>query len=245
MVTKKEDTPSRMARRKYEEKHKDVRREKSSNFQTMIPKDLYNEVTAFLDRIGMSKVNFIKEAYKIMKGMKENGIIKFNENEISLIEDDITRLDVDAIVNAANNSLLGGGGVDGAIHYAAGNELYEECKTLNGCKTGEAKITKGYKLKARHVIHTVGPIYQGVKEDSKLLSNCYMNSLNLAKENGVKSIAFPCISTGVYGYPMEEAVEVVMKTIEKWCVENADYGMKIIICCYGEEAYNSYKGHFE
>lgn len=170
-------------------------------------------------------------------------MIKFNACEITLIDADITKLDVDCIVNAANKSLLGGGGVDGAIHRAAGTELLKECAKLNGCKTGEAKITIGYNLKAKYIIHTVGPIY-GV-DDKNLLADCYENSLNLAKDNGIKSIAFPCISTGVYGYPQDEAAEVAMRTIEKWCVENPYYEMEIIICCYGKAALNYYEKFFD
>ena len=134
---------------------------------------------------------------------------------ITLVEGDITRLDVDAIVNAANSSLLGGGGVDGAIHRAAGPKLLQECRRLNGCETGEAKITKGYNLPARWVIHTVGPIWNGgAHHEATLLSRCYSNSLALAAEHQLKTIAFPSISTGIYGYPFEAACRIALETIK-------------------------------
>ena len=154
------------------------------------------------------------------------------KNQIQVVQGDITKLDCDGIVNAANRSLLGGGGVDGAIHRAAGPELLAECRTLHGCRTGEAKITKGYRLRAKYIIHTVGPIYSGTAEDATQLADCYRNSLNLAKEHELHSIAFPAISTGVYGYPLEDATEIAVKTVAQWLEAHADYAMQVIFCCF-------------
>lgn len=135
---------------------------------------------------------------------------------LDVLKVDITTLDVDAIVNAANKTLLGGGGVDGAIHKAAGPQLLEETKTLGGAETGEAKITKGYNLPAQHIIHTVGPVYQdGQQDEAELLADCYRNSLKLAEKYKVKTIAFPAISTGIYGYPLEEATTIAINTINQ------------------------------
>lgn len=133
-------------------------------------------------------------------------------DKLEIKQGDITKLEVDAIVNAANTSLLGGGGVDGAIHRAAGPGLLEECRALGGCPTGEARITKGYHLAARHVIHTVGPVYSGKPRDKVLLTGCYQDSLQLAADNNAASIAFPAISCGVYGYPIEEACKIAVDT---------------------------------
>ena len=154
---------------------------------------------------------------------------------------DITKLKVDAIVNAANSSLLGGGGVDGAIHRAAGPGLLNECRTLNGCRTGEAKITGGYNLPAKHVIHTVGPIYSGSVTDAEDLRNCYWNSLEVARKNDLHSIAFPGISTGVYGYPKKEAAKVALTAVKDWLAANPEYEIEITIVNFMEEDYLIYQ----
>lgn len=168
---------------------------------------------------------------------------------IHLTKGDITQLEVDAIVNAANSSLLGGGGVDGAIHRAAGKQLVEECRTLNGCNTGEAKITKGYNLKAKHVIHTVGPIWEDKydkdpTEAIKLLTDCYKNSLELADMNKLKTVAFPCISTGVYHFPNELASEVAVKTIREF-LKKSQYVKEVTICCFLDKDVEIYKNRFK
>lgn len=145
------------------------------------------------------------------------------------------------IVNAANESLLGGSGVDGAIHFAAGSQLLEECRMLGGCKTGQAKITKGYNLKADYVIHTVGPVYHFHKNPSQLLAGCYSNSLELAKHNDIHEIAFPAISTGVYGYPKDEAAHIAVGTVKNWLKENSDYEILIHFVCFGRRDYEIYE----
>jgi O-acetyl-ADP-ribose deacetylase len=163
------------------------------------------------------------------------------EKAIELITGDITDLDVDAIVNAANNSLLGGGGVDGAIHRAAGPGLLDECRSLNGCKTGKAKITSGHKLKARHVIHTVGPVWTGGNSDeSLLLASCYRTCLDLAFRNKIRSIAFPSISTGAYGFPKELAASIAVNETSRFLKDNS-FPEKVIFVAFSEADYEIYR----
>lgn len=158
------------------------------------------------------------------------------KQRVKVWQGDIVTLEVDAIVNAANSSLLGGGGVDGAIHRAAGPELVQECRMLHGCKTGQAKMTAGYKLRARHVIHTVGPVWQGGGAgESELLAACYRNSLQLAAESGLESIAFPGISTGIYGYPIDLAAGVASATVAAYLAEHGKPA-QVIFCTFDDVA---------
>lgn len=164
------------------------------------------------------------------------------ETKIELIKGDITKISADAVVNAANTTLLGGGGVDGAIHRAAGPQLLEECRDLDGCKTGEAKITKGYKLPARYVIHTAGPVWHGgTAKEEDLLASCYRNSLELAKKYSLKTIAFPSISTGVYRFPIEKASKIAYKTVRTFLKENPDIFEKIMFVVFSDEDLNVYE----
>jgi len=161
-------------------------------------------------------------------------------NRMQVLETDITKLAVDAIVNAANESLLGGGGVDGAIHRAAGPDLLDECGTLGGCQTGQAKITKGYRLPAQFVIHTVGPVWHGgSRNEPELLANCYRNSLALAAAHSVKSIAFPAISCGIYGYPIDQAVKIAVGEASAFLEQNT-LPEKVIFACFGRQIFDAY-----
>jgi O-acetyl-ADP-ribose deacetylase len=167
--------------------------------------------------------------------------MKNRDSKIEIIQGDITKLDVDAIVNAANTTLLGGGGVDGAIHRAAGTELLAECRTLGGCRPGEAKITRGYGLPARYVIHTVGPIWRGGKQhEPEILANCYRSSLQLAVENGLTTTAFPAISCGAYGYPIPDAAQTAVKTTRNF-LATEDKIDKVIFVLWGDDIYDAYR----
>ena len=163
--------------------------------------------------------------------------MRYCGTELEILTGDITTLEVDAIVNAANSSLLGGGGVDGAIHRAAGPDLVHECRLLGGCKTGQAKITQGYRLKARHIIHTVGPVWRGGDHgEADLLASCYRESLRVAQTHGLRSLAFPAISTGIYGYPLAEAAGVATRTVAAWLDAQPHQFDRIAFVCFGPEA---------
>ena len=167
--------------------------------------------------------------------------MKNADGRIRIVQGDITKLDVDAIVNAANTTLLGGGGVDGAIHRVAGPELLAECRTLGGCEPGQAKITRGYRLPARFVIHTVGPVWRGGKHDeARTLANCYRNSLKVAVENKIRTIAFPAISCGAYGYPIQGAVGIASKATRDFLATN-DEIQRVIFVVWGEDVYHAYR----
>jgi len=166
------------------------------------------------------------------------------DDRIEIVEGDITRIKADAIVNAANETLLGGGGVDGAIHHAAGPGLLDECRKLGGCATGQAKITAGYRLPARHVIHTVGPVWRGGgRGEAELLGSCYRESLNLAARSGVRTIAFPAISCGIYGYPIDQAARIAISETRHFLSQSGAIE-KVILVCFGEETFRSYRQAF-
>lgn len=163
-----------------------------------------------------------------------------SQSKITILRGDITQQNVDAIVNAANNSLLGGGGVDGAIHSAAGPELVEECRTLGGCATGSAKITKGYKLPARWVIHTVGPVWQGGRHgENKLLAGCYQSVFALVRQHKIKSVAFPSISTGAYGYPVDQASRIALSEMQG-ALRSSSNPESILVVCFDSQTYQTY-----
>jgi len=166
--------------------------------------------------------------------------VHIHESVLELVEGDITQQETEAIVNAANSSLLGGGGVDGAIHRAAGPELLTECRTLDGCPVGEARLTRGYRLKARFVIHGVGPIYSGSSRDAGLLANVHQHALQLASEHGISSVAFPAISTGAYGYPMEEAAPIALATVVNYLRRHPEITL-VRFVLFGQQAYRAYE----
>jgi len=180
------------------------------------------------------------ECRRTVPGTREEAVMEFLEGRLKVIEGDITRLEVDAVVNAANRSLQGGGGVDGAIHRAAGPGLLEETLTLGGCETGEAKITGGYDLPAEYVIHTVGPVWHGGgNREDELLAGCYRNSLALAAEKGARTVAFPAISTGVYRFPLERATRIALVEIISF-LEGAKSPESVTCCCFGRADYETY-----
>lgn len=196
--------------------------------------DNWGDCLGFIVNPGDKKLILNKNTIQVMQEYQE-------KSHISFIRGSVLEMHVDAIVNAANTSLLGGGGVDGAIHSAAGRELLAECKTFHGCNTGEAKITGAYDIShVDHIIHTVGPVYSGTNQDAILLSSCYSNALDLALENNCKSIAFSGISTGVYGYPLDEAAEISLRTTVKWLDEHPKDVINIYFCCFKEEEMKAY-----
>ena len=219
-----------------------------SDEYALIARPLVNYFEAVLQMDGIAGIVFNPTSpapftmhKKMLKELLQQLADHPQKNGINVVRGDITSFDCDAIVNAANSTLLGGGGVDGAIHFAAGQELLEECKTLGGCDTGEAKITYGYKLPSTYVIHTVGPIYDGKVSQRLDLANCYQNSLELAKKYHLHSIAFSAISTGVYGYPLDEAARVALLTCTQWLNANPEYGMEITLVCFNNAVLKSYE----
>lgn len=197
------------------------------------------------DYISLDKIPTWREENNTNDGEEETQVTSGGglSDKVSLYKGDITMLEVDAIVNAANSSLLGGGGVDGCIHKAAGSCLFDECHSLNGCDTGKAKITCGYDLPARYVIHTVGPVARGHvgSTETSDLTSCYQNSLRLVKEHGLSTVAFPCISTGIYGFPNEPAADIALNTVKSWIEQNSDETTRVIFCVFLETDFTIYK----
>jgi O-acetyl-ADP-ribose deacetylase (regulator of RNase III) len=188
-----------------------------------------------------SVVKLIAGCFKLTQIIVKQMLLNNTDSRIAIAQGDITKLEVDAIVNAANTSLLGGGGVDGAIHRAAGRELLEECRQLRGCATGEAKITKGYKLPAKWVIHTVGPVWRGGdNREDELLARCYRSCLALTEPNEIKTIAFPGISTGAYGFPMERAARIALTEVREFLEKDTSLA-QVIFVAFGDKAYNCYQ----
>ena len=220
--------------------------EAASSIPVKIDVALENVLKSDLDGIALNPWgNMFYLTKDSIRAIFEGNLRVERENFIHIGTADITKLEIQCIVNAANNSLLGGGGVDGAIHRAAGRELLEECRKLGGCETGEAKLTNGYNLKAKYVIHTVGPRYSGSENDAKLLRNCYFNSLELAKAHEIHTIAFPAISTGAYGYPVEAAAKIALRTVSDWLAINKGYGMGVLFACFDDRTTALYKSLLE
>lgn len=214
-------------------------------------------------KIDLIKYNYIKELCEKFDNIMQRLFYEHNNilpdyfdrkkviGKIKILKGDITDCKVDCVVNAANESLLGGGGVDGAIHLKAGNELLEKCKELNGCKSGESKITKGYKMNSKYIIHTVAPKWydNSVKNKEKILENCYKNSLELATDFNIKTIAFPCIGMGVYACPLEigckVAIDTVLEIMQKLKIDEQYEFDEIVLVCYGDDEFNVYKKYID
>lgn len=208
--------------------------EKGDNLRSISFYDLYSAfVDEFLDYDG-----FVINGIIIEKDFIEEIISALDISQISVVLGDITQFEGDAVVNAANESLLGGGGVDGAIHEAAGPELYRECLSLNGCECGDAKITDAYNMKCSKIIHTVGPIYSECDKPAELLASCYITALERARENGLKSVAFPLISTGAYGYPKKEAIQIALESVMSYFEYHPEWPMYVVFYCFKEEEYS-------